>query len=242
MKSELTGVPAGSYRHVMTTSMIPQVAAAAARPPLLTKPLAVRFVTVFVARPTSSCCCRCSALATAIGAGGYVAGLIDESRHAGHRIGEAVPRRLVADTAPGVLAGGLASRRAGARPDSPRGAPGRAWWASAWYAGSDSAYGVVAGAALTAPLIPEDRRGEGLALLGIVSGVPSLVALPRGVARRTSSGTPRRRRWRPRSACCRWRRSAGCRADARHAVPPPPGGCRAPATPGGWRAPRCGCR
>lgn len=40
---------------------------------------------------------------------------------------------------------------------------------------------VVAGGALTASLIPVDRRGEGLALVGVVSGVPSLVALPGGV-------------------------------------------------------------
>ncbi len=40
---------------------------------------------------------------------------------------------------------------------------------------------VVAGGALTATLIPDARRGEGLALVGLMSGVPSLVALPAGV-------------------------------------------------------------
>lgn len=40
---------------------------------------------------------------------------------------------------------------------------------------------VVAGGALTASLIPAERRGEGLALVGIVSGVPALVAMPLGV-------------------------------------------------------------
>jgi predicted MFS family arabinose efflux permease len=40
---------------------------------------------------------------------------------------------------------------------------------------------VVAGGALTASLIPAERRGEGLALAGIVSGVPSLLGLPLGV-------------------------------------------------------------
>jgi MFS family permease len=39
---------------------------------------------------------------------------------------------------------------------------------------------VTAGGALTAQLIPESRRGEGLALVGLVGGVPSLVALPFG--------------------------------------------------------------
>jgi predicted MFS family arabinose efflux permease len=39
----------------------------------------------------------------------------------------------------------------------------------------------VAGGALTASLIPAQRRGEGLGLVGLVSGVPSLVCLPAGV-------------------------------------------------------------
>jgi predicted MFS family arabinose efflux permease len=39
---------------------------------------------------------------------------------------------------------------------------------------------VTAGGALTAQLIPDARRGEGLALVGLVGGVPSLVALPFG--------------------------------------------------------------
>jgi len=39
---------------------------------------------------------------------------------------------------------------------------------------------VTAGGALTASLIPDSRRGEGLALVGLVGGVPSLLALPFG--------------------------------------------------------------
>lgn len=39
----------------------------------------------------------------------------------------------------------------------------------------------VAGGALTASLIPAERRGEGLALTGVVSGVPALACLPFGV-------------------------------------------------------------
>jgi predicted MFS family arabinose efflux permease len=39
---------------------------------------------------------------------------------------------------------------------------------------------VTAGGALTAQLIPQARRGEGLALVGLVGGVPSLLALPFG--------------------------------------------------------------
>lgn len=40
---------------------------------------------------------------------------------------------------------------------------------------------IVAGGALTASLLPTDRRGEGLALVGIVSGLPSVAGLPLGV-------------------------------------------------------------
>jgi MFS family permease len=39
----------------------------------------------------------------------------------------------------------------------------------------------VAGGALTASLIPAQRRGEGLGVVGIVAGVPALVCLPAGV-------------------------------------------------------------
>ena len=43
------------------------------------------------------------------------------------------------------------------------------------------AFTVVAGGALTALIIPAERRGEGLALAGVVSSVPSLIGLPLGV-------------------------------------------------------------
>lgn len=40
---------------------------------------------------------------------------------------------------------------------------------------------VVAGGALTATLIPPERRGEGFALVGLVGGIPAMLALPAGV-------------------------------------------------------------
>ncbi|WP_085369007.1 MFS transporter [Leifsonia sp. NCR5] len=43
------------------------------------------------------------------------------------------------------------------------------------------ALAIVAGGAVTAAIVPADRRGEGLALAGLVSAVPSLLALPLGV-------------------------------------------------------------
>src|SRR5205814_4023586 len=42
------------------------------------------------------------------------------------------------------------------------------------------ALAVTAGGALTAALIPAERRGEGLAVVGLVGGVASLLALPFG--------------------------------------------------------------
>jgi MFS family permease len=47
--------------------------------------------------------------------------------------------------------------------------------------GAGFAISVVAGGAITAVLIPAERRGEGLALIGIVSGVSGMLALPAGV-------------------------------------------------------------
>ena len=40
---------------------------------------------------------------------------------------------------------------------------------------------VVAGGALTAALVPDQRRGEGLALVGLVSGLSSVLTLPLGI-------------------------------------------------------------
>lgn len=47
--------------------------------------------------------------------------------------------------------------------------------------GAGFAITTVAGGALTASLIPAQRRGEGLGLVGVVGGVPSLLSLPAGV-------------------------------------------------------------
>jgi MFS family permease len=47
--------------------------------------------------------------------------------------------------------------------------------------GAGFAICVVAGGALTAALIPHERRGEGLALVGLVSGIPGMLALSLGV-------------------------------------------------------------
>jgi len=47
--------------------------------------------------------------------------------------------------------------------------------------GAGFAVSVTAGGAVTASLIPAERRGEGLALVGLVGGVPGMLALPAGL-------------------------------------------------------------
>jgi predicted MFS family arabinose efflux permease len=47
--------------------------------------------------------------------------------------------------------------------------------------GAGFALSVVAGGAVTATLIPPARRGQGLAVVGLASGVPGMLALPAGV-------------------------------------------------------------
>ncbi|MFF1572297.1 MFS transporter [Leifsonia sp. NPDC058292] len=50
------------------------------------------------------------------------------------------------------------------------------------------ALAIVAGGAVTAALVPAERRGEGLAIAGLVSAVPSLAALPLGMAITSATG------------------------------------------------------
>jgi predicted MFS family arabinose efflux permease len=49
---------------------------------------------------------------------------------------------------------------------------------------------VVAGGALVPALVPDERRGEGLGLFGIVAGAPAVVALPLGVWLARHAGYP----------------------------------------------------
>ncbi len=98
----------------------------------------------------------------------------------------------------------------------------------------------VASGALTASLLPPERRGEGLGLLGIVTGIPVIVALPAGI-------------W---LAGHHLAAAAAALAAAAGLVPllairwlpggetgyPAPPRSRVPAAPGGWRAAPCGCR
>ncbi|MCO6006703.1 MFS transporter [Actinoallomurus purpureus] len=168
----------------MSSSTIPRTTPAEARRPLLTKALALRFVTVIGASASFFLLLSVVPLyATASsGGGGDAAGLATSALMLATVVGDvlAAPRLVVRYGHRGVLAGGLVLL----------GAPALVLTASgslAWIVviclvrGLGFAFTIVAGAALTVSLIPPERRGEGLALAGVVSGVPSLVALPLGV-------------------------------------------------------------
>ncbi|MGO4533708.1 MFS transporter [Leifsonia sp. 2MCAF36] len=60
--------------------------------------------------------------------------------------------------------------------------------ATAVLRGLGFALAIVAGGAVTAALVPSERRGEGLAIAGLVSAIPSLFALPLGVWLSQASG------------------------------------------------------
>jgi predicted MFS family arabinose efflux permease len=94
---------------------------------------------------------------------------------------ELITPRLVARTgyrlalSGGLLALGLPALALLAAPDLPL------ILAVSIVRGAGFAVVTVAGGALTASMIPRERRGEGLALIGVVSGVPALACLPLGV-------------------------------------------------------------
>ncbi|MCX5375382.1 MFS transporter [Streptomyces sp. NBC_00091] len=154
---------------------------AGSRPPLVTRPLLLRFVSVVGASTSFYLLLS-------------VVPLYAESRGGSGAAGLATGALMLA-----TVGGGLATPRFVARfgyrlalvtglallgaPTLVLTASGSTVWivAVCVVRGLGFAFTVVAGGALTASLIPPERRGEGLALVGIVSGVPSLVALPLGV-------------------------------------------------------------
>jgi MFS family permease len=150
-----------------------------ARPPLVTRPLLLRFVTVVGA--SASFFLLLSVVPLYATASGGDAGLATGALMLATVCGELATPRLVARFGyRSALAAGLLLL----------GAPAlflTAWGGMGWIVavcclrGLGFALTVVAGGALTAALIPAERRGEGLALVGVVSGVPSLLALPLGV-------------------------------------------------------------
>ncbi|MEU6091332.1 MFS transporter [Streptomyces sp. NPDC047085] len=156
----------------------------APRPPLLTRPLLLRFVSIVGASTSFYLLLSvvpAYATAGSGGGGGGTAGLATGALMLTTVVGELAAPALVNRYGYRlVLAAGLILL----------GAPALAltWSHDVWgivvvclLRGLGFAFTVVAGGALTASLIPAERRGEGLALVGVVSGAPSLVGLPLGV-------------------------------------------------------------
>ncbi|MER7173842.1 MFS transporter, partial [Streptomyces mesophilus] len=161
------------------------------RPRLVTRPLLIRCVSVIGASASYYLLLSVVPLyAQASGGSGDTAGLTTGA--------------LMFATVAGVLLSPVLTARFGNRPTLAAGlfllgapalllpASGQIGWivALCLVRGLGFALTLVAGSALTVPLIPPERRGEGLALLGVVAGVPMLAALPLGVwlAARTRGG------------------------------------------------------
>ncbi|MFI7274911.1 MFS transporter [Streptomyces sp. NPDC049879] len=166
----------------MASSAPPGDRAAEARPRLVTRPLLLRLVTVVGS--SASFHLMLSAVPaytqSAPGGGSGMAGLATGTLMLATVAGELVAPWLAARCGYRLLLGaGLLLL----------GAPALALIVSQSAAclvavclvrGIGFAFALVAGGALTAELIPRERRGEGLALIGVMSGVPSLVGLPLG--------------------------------------------------------------
>lgn len=156
-------------------------AASGPRPSLLTRPLLLRFVSMVGASLSFFLLLSVVPAYAAERGGVGAAGLATGSLMLATVLGELVTPRLVGRFGYRLtLIAGLFLL----------GAPAlvltiseqAAWIATVCFVrGLGFALTIVAGGALTASLIPDERRGEGLALVGVVSGVPSLVALPLGL-------------------------------------------------------------
>nr|WSY51529.1 MFS transporter [Streptomyces sp. NBC_00886] len=156
-------------------------ATSSARPPLLTRPLLLRFISMVGASLSFFLLLSVVPAYAAERGGGGAAGLATGSLMLATVLGELVTPRLVARFGYRLtLMAGLFLLGA---PALVLTVSGQAAWivAVCFVRGLGFALTIVAGGALTASLIPDERRGEGLALVGVVSGVPSLVALPLGL-------------------------------------------------------------
>jgi len=150
-------------------------------PPLLTRPLLLRFASMIGASLSFFLLLSVVPAYAAERGGGGAAGLATGSLMLATVLGELVTPRLVARFGYRLtLIAGLFLLGA---PALALTVSGQAGWivAVCFVRGLGFALTIVAGGALTASLIPDERRGEGLALVGVVSGVPSLVALPLGL-------------------------------------------------------------
>ena len=160
----------------------PGIAAAARRPPLVTRPLLIRFVSVAGASASFYLMLSVVPLyARAAGASAGTAGLATTALSLSTVVGYLPTPALMARfgcrpvLAAGLLLLGLPALALTVTSGLP------VIMAVCVVRGIGFAITCVSGAALTIGLIPAERRGEGLALIGVVSGVPSVAALPLGV-------------------------------------------------------------
>jgi predicted MFS family arabinose efflux permease len=177
----------GSNTHTVTlTGTRPGPLAAGPRPPLVTRPLLVRFVsTVGAAASFYLLLSAVPEYARAAGASAGTAGLTTTalalSSVAAYLVTPALMARYGYRV---VLAAGLGALGVPALLLAAPGSLGASIaviMAACVVRGVGFAITCVAGGALTVSLIPPERRGEGLALVGVVSGVPSVACLPLGV-------------------------------------------------------------
>jgi predicted MFS family arabinose efflux permease len=164
----------------MTLTSAP-VAVTPARPRLITAPLLRRLVTMLGASLSFYLLLSAVPLYATATSGAGAAGLATGALMVATVAGESLTPRLVARfgyrlalTAGLILLGAPSLALIG---------HGGLYWITAVCVvrGLGFAIMVVAGGALTAELVPAERRGEGLALVGVVAGVPALAALPAGV-------------------------------------------------------------
>ncbi|MFE9628501.1 MFS transporter [Streptomyces sp. NPDC006527] len=166
----------------MASSVDPQPRTAEARPRLVTRPLLLRFVTVVGSSASFFLLLSVvPAYAQSVpGRGSDTAGLVTGVLMLATVAGELVAPWLGARCGHRVLLGAgllLLGAPAAALPMS----QSMGWILGVCLVrGLGFAFTLVAGGALTASLIPSERRGEGLALIGVAAGVPSLVGLPLG--------------------------------------------------------------
>ncbi|MFR0357031.1 MFS transporter [Streptomyces sediminimaris] len=165
----------------MTTSATRPPQAIAPPPRLLTRPLLLRFVSLIGASVSFFLLLSVVPAYAAESGGGGGAGLATGSLMLTTVLGELVTPRVVARFGyRATLGAGLFLLGAPAVVLTVPG--GLAWTVTVCLLrGLGFALTIVAGGALTASLIPAERRGEGLAVVGVVSGVPSLAALPLGL-------------------------------------------------------------
>jgi predicted MFS family arabinose efflux permease len=156
------------------------------RPPLITRPLLVRFVSIVgVAASFYLLLSTVPEYTRTAGASAGTAGLTTTALTLSSVAAYLVTPRLIARYGyRSVLAAGLAALGVPAlllAVPSGLGASVAVVMAVCAVRGVGFAVTCVAGYALTISLIPPQRRGEGLALVGVVSGVPSVTCLPLGV-------------------------------------------------------------